>query len=87
MMFPIRDTIGVVQSDGNWFATDGLDWKKSTLNNSINNLAFLDYVPFNGAVYGLGYFNGNRGAFACFHPEIYVPDARFIIDPVHRLPC
>lgn len=58
-MFSIGDTLWVFHSDGNWFSTNGLEWKKSVLNNSINNLAFLDYVYFKGAMFGLGNFTGN----------------------------
>lgn len=58
-MFSIGDTLWVFHSDGNWFSTNGLEWEKSLLNNSINNLAFLDYVYFKGAMFGLGHFTGN----------------------------
>jgi hypothetical protein len=70
-MFTIRDTMWVFHPDGNWFSTDGVGWKKSILTNSINNLAFLDYVIFNGSVYGLGYFDGNIETFT-FRPEIHI---------------
>jgi hypothetical protein len=70
-MFSIRDTMWVFHSDGNWFSTDGVDWQKSTLTNSINNLAFLDYIPVNEAVYGLGYFDGNIETFR-FRPDIHI---------------
>lgn len=58
-MFSIGDTLWVFHSDGNWYSTNGLEWEKSLLNNSINNLAFLDYVYFKGAMFGLGHFTGN----------------------------
>lgn len=58
-MFSIGDTLWVFHSDGNWFSTNGSLWEKSTLNNAINNLAFLDYVYFKGAMFGLGHFTGN----------------------------
>lgn len=58
-MFSIGDTVWVFHSDGNWFSTNGLEWEKSPLHNSINNLAFLDYVYFKGAMLGLGQFTGN----------------------------
>jgi len=70
-MFTIRDTLWVFHPDGNWYSTDGLRWNKSTLTNSINNLAFLDYVHFNDAVYGLGYFEGNIETFR-FRPVIHI---------------
>lgn len=69
-MFSIKDTLWTFHPDGNWFSTDGKNWKKSTLTNSIYNLAFLDYVQFKGSVYGLGYFKGNIEQFE-FKPEIY----------------
>jgi len=69
-MFSIRDTLWTFHPDGNWFSTDGTDWTKSSLTNSINNLAFLKYINFNNAVYGLGHFEGNIEQFK-FKPEIY----------------
>src|SRR5262245_58744308 len=57
-LFTIRDTLWAFHSAGNWYSLDGKEWTKSQLSNSINNLAFLDYVYFNGAVYGLGHFEG-----------------------------
>lgn len=69
-MVTIRDTVWTLHPDGNWFSTDGVAWKKSSLPNAINNLAFLDYLLFNGALYGLGYFNGNIETFN-FKPEIF----------------
>ncbi|KOY86495.1 hypothetical protein AD998_10375 [bacterium 336/3] len=69
-MFGIRDTLWVFHPQGNWFSLNGKEWQKSPLSNSINNLAFLDYVYFKDAVYGLGYFNGNIENFT-FKPEIY----------------
>jgi hypothetical protein len=69
-MFNNRDTLWTFHPDGNWFSTDGIDWTKSSLTNSINNLAFLKYINFNNAIYGLGYFEGNIEQ-AQFKPEIY----------------
>jgi hypothetical protein len=69
-MFSIRDTLWVFHPDGNWFSANGKDWTKSALTNSIYNLAFLKYVHFNNAVYGLGHFEGNIEQFR-FKPEIY----------------
>lgn len=69
-MFSIKDTLWTFHPDGNWFSTDGVNWTKSSLSNSIYNLAFLDYVRFNNAVYGLGHFEGNIERFT-FKPEIY----------------
>lgn len=58
-MFSIKDTLWVFHNAGNWYSTNGINWQKSLLPNSIFNLAFLDYVQFNNAVYGLGHFEGN----------------------------
>ena len=58
-MFSINDTLWTFHHDGNWSSTDGVSWTKSPLTNSIGNLGFLDYVQFNGAIYGLGHFEGN----------------------------
>lgn len=69
-MFTINEKLWVFHPEGNWFSVNGTDWTKSTLTNSINNLAFLKYVYFNNAVYGLGHFEGNIERFQ-FKPEIY----------------
>ena len=69
-MFDIRDTLWTFHPDGNWFSTDGRNWVLSPLPNVINNLAFLDYVQFNDAIYGLGHFEGNIEQFS-FKPTIY----------------
>ncbi len=44
---------------GVWASTDGRIWQKTPLSNIVKNQAFLDYVSFNGYVYGLGTFEGN----------------------------
>jgi len=69
-MMSVHDTLWTFHPEGNWYTLDGLKWKKSDLPNVINNHAFLDYVFFDGAVYGLGYFRGNIEQFE-FKPEIY----------------
>jgi hypothetical protein len=69
-MFSQRDTIWTFHPEGTWYSLDGNMWTKSMLPNAIFNLAFLDYVQFNGANYGLGYFKGNIEQFE-FKPEIY----------------
>jgi len=69
-MFSIKDTLWTFHHDGNWFSTNGVNWTKSSLTNSINNLAFLDYVYFNDAILGLGHFEGNIEQFI-FKNEIY----------------
>jgi hypothetical protein len=58
-MFSISDTLWVFHPQGNWYSADGRQWQKSELPNAIGNLAFLNYVIFNDAVYGLGHFTGN----------------------------
>jgi hypothetical protein len=69
-LFSIRDTLWAFHPSGNWFSADGKDWTKSKLGNSINNLAFLDYIVFKDAVYGLGHFEGNIEKFS-LSSEIY----------------
>ena len=69
-MFTINEKLWIFHPDGNWFSTNGTDWTKSPLTNSIYNLAFLKYVSFNNSVYGLGHFEGNIEHFT-FRPEIY----------------
>ncbi len=69
-MFSRSDTIWTFHPNGTWYSKDGKSWTKSKLSNPISNLAFLDYVQFNGAIYGLGYFMGNIEQFE-FRPEIY----------------
>jgi hypothetical protein len=69
-LFSIGDTIWVFHSDGNWFSSDGINWNKSSLPNSIKNLAFLDYVLFKNAIYGLGRLEGNIETYS-FRSEIY----------------
>lgn len=72
-MFSHRDTLWTFHSDGNWYSLDGKNWIKSGLSNPISNHAFLDYVQFKGAIYGLGYFKGNIEKNE-FRPEIYRTD-------------
>lgn len=69
-MFSKNDTIWTFHSDGNWYSIDGKTWTKSVLPNPISNLAFLDYVQFKEAIYGLGYLKGNIEQYE-FRPEIY----------------
>lgn len=69
-MFSVRDTLWTFHPDGNWHSVDGGQWTKSPLPNAISNLAFLDYVLFNNAIYGLGHFEGNIETFI-FKNEIY----------------
>lgn len=69
-MVVIRDTLWVLHPDGNWFSHDGEQWTKSNLPNAINNLAFLDYIVFQDALYGLGFFEGNIERYV-FKPQVY----------------
>jgi hypothetical protein len=69
-MFAIKDSLWIFHHDGNWFSADGVNWTKSSLPNSIYNLAFLSYVYFKNAIYGLGHFEGNIDQFT-FRNEIY----------------
>jgi hypothetical protein len=58
-MLSTRDTLWTFHFDGNWYSTDGQNWTKSKLPNAIGDLAFVDYVLFKDAVYGIGKFEGN----------------------------
>ena len=70
-LFSIRDTLWTFHPGGNYYsADDGLKWVKSSLGNVIENHAFLDYIIFKGAVYGLGNFKGNIETFE-YNPIIY----------------
>ena len=88
-LFSIRDTLWTFHPDGNLYSVDdGKNWYKSSLGNIINNHAFLDYIFFKGAVYGLGYFKGNIETFD-FKPTIYrTTDMRTwdIVSKVSNLP-
>ncbi|MBC7874028.1 MAG: hypothetical protein H7Y01_08530 [Ferruginibacter sp.] len=53
------DKLWAFHPDGNYYSADGKQWTKSSLPNSINNLAFLDYVKYKNSVLGLGHFEGN----------------------------
>jgi hypothetical protein len=69
-LFSIHDTLWAFHPAGNWYSLNGKDWEKSMLPNSINNLAFLDYIVFNNSVLGLGHFEGNIEHFT-LTTEIY----------------
>jgi hypothetical protein len=69
-MFSLRDTLWTFHSEGCWFTADGRQWTKSPLPNVIQNHAFLDYVLFNNAIWGLGRLTGNIERFQ-FTPAIY----------------
>lgn len=70
-MFSLKDSLWIFHPNGNWVSKDGHGWKKSTLPNAINNLAFLDYLPFNNGVLGIGHFEGNIEKFT-FSSEIVI---------------
>lgn len=67
-LFATGDTVWAFHSAGNWYSLNGKDWIKSQLSNSINNLAFLDYVQFNNSLLGLGHFEGNIEKFKLTTP-------------------
>lgn len=69
-MFAINGELIVLHPQGTWTSVDGKIWSKSNLPNVINNQAFLDYVHFRDALYGLGYLDGNIERFT-FKPEIF----------------
>jgi hypothetical protein len=58
-LFSQDGKLWVFHPDGSYYTTDGKNWNRSTLTNSINNLAFLDYIQFNNSIIGLGHFEGN----------------------------
>lgn len=58
-LFTHNDLLWAFHPDGNYYSPDGKQWTKSLLPNSINNLAFLDYIQFNNSILGLGHFEGN----------------------------
>lgn len=63
-LFSHQNQLWAFHPDGNYYTTDGKQWTKSPLPNSIHNLAFLDYVQFNNAIFGLGRFEGNIERYA-----------------------
>jgi hypothetical protein len=67
-LFSTDDKIWAFHPQGSWFSTDGISWTKSPLTNIINNVAFLDYVQFDKAILGLGYFEGNIENFTLCTP-------------------
>lgn len=69
-IFSIDGRLLMFHPDGTWQSSTGKAWVKMPLSNAINNHAFLDYVQFKGAVYGLGYFDGNIEQFT-FRPDIF----------------
>ncbi|MCY7352203.1 MAG: hypothetical protein LH606_16315 [Cytophagaceae bacterium] len=45
--------------EGIWRSADGRNWEKTPLPNVLGNLAFADYIQFNGNMYALGTATGN----------------------------
>ena len=58
-IFSFNDTLWALHPRGTYFSADGKDWDKTPLVHFIKNSAFLDFVYFKGAIYGLGTFDGN----------------------------
>lgn len=58
-MVAIGDSVVLLHPQGFWVSTNGSDWTAIDLPNVVGNLAFLEYVYFRGALYGLGTFSGN----------------------------
>ncbi|ULQ52785.1 hypothetical protein [Flavihumibacter fluvii] len=75
-MFSLRDSLWIFHPDGNWASKDGYTWNKTILPNVINNLAFLDYVPFKEGVLGLGHFEGNIERFSFSSGIVITIDGR-----------
>jgi len=69
-MMSIRDSLWTFHHDGIWYSVDGLEWSASALTDVIGNHAFLDYIFYDDAVWGLGNFVGNIEKYV-FKPEIY----------------
>ena len=58
-LFADSEKIRAFHPSGVWESRDGKAWKKTGLSNVVKNQAFLEYVGFKGAIYGLGTFEGN----------------------------
>jgi hypothetical protein len=58
-LFADSEKIRAFHPSGVWESSDGKHWKKTGLTNIVRNQAFLDYVRFKGAIYGLGTLEGN----------------------------
>jgi hypothetical protein len=69
-LFSNNDTLITLHGDGAWYNVQGNDWVKTSLSNIVKNQAFLDYVQFNGGIYGLGQFQGNIEQYT-FTPAIH----------------
>lgn len=88
-LFNHHDTLWAFHTNGNYFSTDGKSWVKSTLDNSIYNLAFLDYVQFNNSILGLGHFEGNIERFSLTTSVTKTTDLKTwrILSKQSNLPC
>lgn len=58
-MFADSGVMRVFHHTGVWSSTDGASWRKTGLADIVRNQGFMDYVRFNGYIYGLGTFEGN----------------------------
>lgn len=58
-VFTVGNQMWAFQADGNWYSTDGRNWRKSELPPSRLNSGYQKYVQFNDAVYALGTMEGN----------------------------
>ena len=68
-VFSIRNSLWVMHQAGTWYSLNGKDWVQSSPANVLQNNAFLDYVWFKNALYGLGTFEGNAERYT-FTPSI-----------------
>jgi hypothetical protein len=58
-LFARHNRVWAFHPSGVWVSSDGHAWKQTQLTNILRNQAFLDYVCFKDAIYGLGTFEGN----------------------------
>lgn len=58
-LMSIHDSLWALHPRGTWYSVDGKKWSRAAASSPITNLAFLDYVYFNNALYGLGRLEGN----------------------------
>ena len=58
-VFTVGNQMWAFQEEGNWYSTDGRNWRKSELPPSGLNSGYQKYVQFNDAVYSLGTMEGN----------------------------
>jgi hypothetical protein len=58
-LFADSQHIWAFHPSGIWVSVNGSSWQNTGLTDIVRNQAFLDYVRFNGFIYGLGTFEGN----------------------------